>query len=212
MCAVCGEPAGKHSYYGGQVCTSCRAFFRRSVQSGCHLTFCCINKYVNCKIKLSTRKNCQACRYDKCLRAGMRPNWILSEEERARRFHGRKRKLADQLGLVDPLAIDSPEENSNLTRTCILPLRTNKKTEVPKTECPFDKPLTLEETNIVKQMGEDFFRLCTGRTNDLRAHLLTELVQTATQSGKLSRVTMQGVADAFNNRTKMCFSLFQVCF
>ena len=66
------------------------------------------------------------------------------------------------MGLVDPLAIDSPEENSNLTRTCILPLRTNKKTEVPKTECPFDKPLTLEETNIVKQMGEDFFRLCTG--------------------------------------------------
>ena len=32
-CHVCGEPAGKHSYYGGQVCPSCRAFFRRSVQS-----------------------------------------------------------------------------------------------------------------------------------------------------------------------------------
>ena len=30
---VCGERAGKHSYYGGQVCPSCRAFFRRSVQS-----------------------------------------------------------------------------------------------------------------------------------------------------------------------------------
>jgi hypothetical protein len=29
---VCGERAGKHSYYGGQVCPSCRAFFRRSVQ------------------------------------------------------------------------------------------------------------------------------------------------------------------------------------
>ena len=33
MCQVCGERAGKHSYYGGQVCPSCRAFFRRSVQS-----------------------------------------------------------------------------------------------------------------------------------------------------------------------------------
>jgi len=32
-CHVCGETAGKHSYYGGQVCPSCRAFFRRSVQS-----------------------------------------------------------------------------------------------------------------------------------------------------------------------------------
>ncbi len=33
VCHVCGERAGKHSYYGGQVCPSCRAFFRRSVQS-----------------------------------------------------------------------------------------------------------------------------------------------------------------------------------
>ena len=33
LCHVCGEQAGKHSYYGGQVCPSCRAFFRRSVQS-----------------------------------------------------------------------------------------------------------------------------------------------------------------------------------
>ena len=33
LCNVCGEKAGKHSYYGGQVCPSCRAFFRRSVQS-----------------------------------------------------------------------------------------------------------------------------------------------------------------------------------
>ena len=32
-CHVCGEKAGKHSYYGGQVCAACRAFFRRSVQS-----------------------------------------------------------------------------------------------------------------------------------------------------------------------------------
>ena len=28
LCGVCREAAGKHSYYGGQVCPSCRAFFR----------------------------------------------------------------------------------------------------------------------------------------------------------------------------------------
>ena len=32
-CPVCHEKAGKHSYYGGRVCPSCRAFFRRAVQS-----------------------------------------------------------------------------------------------------------------------------------------------------------------------------------
>ena len=43
-------------------------------------------------INLLTRKNCQYCRYQKCLGAGMRPSWILSEEERVRRFHGRNPK------------------------------------------------------------------------------------------------------------------------
>lgn len=31
-CAVCGQPAGKHSYYGGQVCVNCRAFFRYKLE------------------------------------------------------------------------------------------------------------------------------------------------------------------------------------
>jgi len=29
LCGVCGGRAGRHSYYGGLVCPSCRAFFRR---------------------------------------------------------------------------------------------------------------------------------------------------------------------------------------
>ena len=56
-CGVCGERAGKHSYYGGQVCPSCRAFFRRSVQSGYNATYFCI-KDGNCEVTLKARKNC----------------------------------------------------------------------------------------------------------------------------------------------------------
>ena len=31
-CPICGNEASKHVHYGGKACTSCRAFFRRSVQ------------------------------------------------------------------------------------------------------------------------------------------------------------------------------------
>ena len=62
VCQVCGERAGKHSYYGGQVCPSCRAFFRRSVQSGYHTSFRCSQGRGRCEISLTTRKNCQYCR------------------------------------------------------------------------------------------------------------------------------------------------------
>jgi len=86
MCYVCGEKAGKHSYYGGQVCASCRAFFRRSVQSKYYEIFQCkIDKH--CIITSKTRKTCQFCRFKKCLEAGMKPSWVLSDEERNRRFN-----------------------------------------------------------------------------------------------------------------------------
>ena len=31
LCNVCGDVAGKHTYFGGKSCPSCRQFFRRSV-------------------------------------------------------------------------------------------------------------------------------------------------------------------------------------
>ena len=63
-----------------KVCPSCRAFFRRSVQSGYNATYFCIKvwdswvvadrfslifqiKDGNCEVTLKTRKNCQYCRY-----------------------------------------------------------------------------------------------------------------------------------------------------
>merc|ERR1712013_142560 len=90
-CRVCGERAGKHSYYGGQACPSCRAFFRRSVQSGYNNTYFCV-KDGQCQVTLKTRKNCQACRYKLCEAAGMKTTWVLTEEERKTKFHGKGKK------------------------------------------------------------------------------------------------------------------------
>ena len=89
-CLVCGEKAGKHSYYGAQVSPSCRAFFRRSVQSGYNASYFCPNDK-NCKINLKTRRSCQFCRYKLCEASGMKPAWVLTEDERRQKSEGRNK-------------------------------------------------------------------------------------------------------------------------
>ena len=92
LCLVCGDTAGRHSFYGAQACHSCRAFFRRAVVSEYNLAYFCMKDRA-CIIKLQQRKKCQYCRYQACLAAGMRPTWVLNEEEKKRFFENRcKRK------------------------------------------------------------------------------------------------------------------------
>ena len=107
-CRVCGERAGKHSYYGGQVCPSCRAFFRRSVQSGYNATYYCV-KEGNCEVTLKTRKNCQYCRYRLCENAGMKTSWVLTEEERKLKFAGKGKKRKDRVSSGSVSQSDSTE-------------------------------------------------------------------------------------------------------
>ena len=79
ICQVCGDQAPEHIHYGSVSCFSCRAFFRRSVSKS--------NSYVcpgnrQCSIVVTTRKNCQYCRYQACLSSGMRPTWVLTDKEK----------------------------------------------------------------------------------------------------------------------------------
>ena len=48
-CPICSGEASRHSHYGGRGCSSCRAFFRRSVQSNSYKSFKC-GKMENCVI------------------------------------------------------------------------------------------------------------------------------------------------------------------
>jgi len=94
-CKVCSEPAAKHVHYGAMTCFSCRAFFRRSIQNKTAATYVC-RRSKNCEINLKTRKNCQFCRYMRCIAVGMKPTWVLSEEERQRRFRKNREKQEQQ--------------------------------------------------------------------------------------------------------------------
>jgi len=136
LCYCCGEKAGKHSYYGGQVCASCRAFFRRSVQSKYYEIFQCkFDK--NCKITSQTRKTCQFCRFKKCLEAGMKPSWVLSDEERNRRFN-----KFNKLNMKSSKSVDKKSKPSSQSR-------------LPELYMTF----TLEEQKLIEDIQKNF-RVC----------------------------------------------------
>jgi hypothetical protein len=84
-CPICGDSAAKHVHYGAMTCFSCRAFFRRSIQNKTADNYVC-RRTGTCEINLKTRKNCQFCRFQKCMTVGMKRGSVLTEEERNHRF------------------------------------------------------------------------------------------------------------------------------
>lgn len=67
-CRVCADNAAG-MYFGALVCVPCKTFFLRYAGDGDK--FKC--KYVgSCDVSVATRTHCKCCRYEKCLRVGMR--------------------------------------------------------------------------------------------------------------------------------------------
>jgi len=194
ICEVCGERAGKHSYYGGQVCPSCRAFFRRSVQSRYNETFKCTKGIGDCEISLITRKNCQFCRYQRCIGAGMRPSWILSDEERVRRFHGRTKTVKTERA-SSPADRQSPESQSMGTSSPVQ-LVSPSRSPNPNTM------LAEEERSRILSYGEVMLRSLAGRQEQLERGMLTDLLQVTLHGTSLSSKTALQVSALLERRTR----------
>ncbi|KAM7298683.1 nuclear hormone receptor FTZ-F1 beta [Ixodes scapularis] len=80
-CPVCGDRiSGFH--YGIFSCESCKGFFKRTVQNKKH--YVCL-RGANCPVAIATRKKCPACRFDKCLRTGMKLEAIREDRTRGGR-------------------------------------------------------------------------------------------------------------------------------
>lgn len=92
-CSVCGDRAN-YCFYGALACDSCRSFFRRSVlkprrnplcilsNSTCATSTSCSStsaenvKENSCVINVNTRRDCVKCRFEKCLKVGMKKNLV----------------------------------------------------------------------------------------------------------------------------------------
>ncbi|KAL4231392.1 hypothetical protein ACF0H5_008971 [Mactra antiquata] len=81
VCQICGDRALGYNF-DAITCESCKAFFRRNALKT--KVFTCSFEG-NCKLDQHTRKFCSGCRLKKCFDVGMKKDWILSDDQLAKR-------------------------------------------------------------------------------------------------------------------------------
>ncbi|KAK6296967.1 hypothetical protein J4Q44_G00331090 [Coregonus suidteri] len=103
LCLVCDDIASGY-HYGVASCEACKAFFKRTIQGNIEYSCPMMN---DCEITKRRRKSCQACRFQKCLRAGM-----MKEGVRMDRVRGGRNKVISQLLLTEPAPLCATPDNS----------------------------------------------------------------------------------------------------
>ncbi|CAL8294190.1 unnamed protein product [Boreogadus saida] len=78
LCRVCADSSsGKH--YGIHACNGCSGFFKRSVRR--RLLYRCQTGTGTCVVDKAHRNQCQACRLQRCLQAGMNREAVQHERQ-----------------------------------------------------------------------------------------------------------------------------------
>lgn len=123
VCSVCAGPTETfHLNYGASTCFSCRAFFRRAIEKTRNPNFVC-KKMGNCDIKLENRKSCRKCRFELCIKAGMKTGFVLDDGQKKVRF----RKLIKRLKRERKAA--SNKSRKAMEKEPDLPIKFSKKRE-----------------------------------------------------------------------------------
>ena len=149
-----------------------------------------------------TRKNCQFCRYQKCLQAGMRPSWILSDEERVRRFHGRVRgEKSKAYPLQEPEVMEYDED------TTTSPSDTAISGSGSVDSDSFSSESREINSQVVLEFCQQMRKVWTGRHDDLEPGAVTELITVTLQGTSLTQHTALLLNDVLEARTRQCIQL-----
>ncbi len=155
-CPVCDRAdAGKHTYYGARVCVSCRGFFRRSVQNSHYPLFKC-QRAGNCPVDSTTRRSCKSCRFQKCLTAGMKISWVMSDQERRERIA--RRNNNSSIRLPDNATIKQKKKRSLSSSDSDSSSSTSGSTALLLKNDGFHHRLTEEERGQLMVMFQDFLQ------------------------------------------------------
>ncbi|GMS85470.1 hypothetical protein PENTCL1PPCAC_7645, partial [Pristionchus entomophagus] len=99
ICLVCSSPTANSLHFGARTCKACAAFFRRTISMGMNYACTTEDASIPCKIHYHLRMICRACRFEKCLRAGMKEGMVqkkLDEEKKSSSPKCRKRLMTEQ--------------------------------------------------------------------------------------------------------------------
>ncbi|KAK7151403.1 hypothetical protein R3I94_007911 [Phoxinus phoxinus] len=105
LCLVCGDYASGY-HYGVASCEACKAFFKRTIQGNIEYSCPVVN---DCEITKRRRKSCQACRFQKCLRAGMMREGVRMDRVRGGR-QKYKRRVDSALSLFTKTPYTHPSK------------------------------------------------------------------------------------------------------
>ncbi|CAF0800581.1 unnamed protein product [Adineta steineri] len=108
-CAICGDHAIGFNY-DVLSCASCKAFFRRNANQPSE-KIRCLTGHGKCIVAHDSLRKCPRCRLDRCLNAGMRKDFIRTEEEKQRR----KQRLEENRTISLKRSSISESTNSSLT-------------------------------------------------------------------------------------------------
>ncbi|KAM4603233.1 nuclear receptor subfamily 1 group I member 3-like isoform 1-T2 [Discoglossus pictus] len=100
ICVVCGDKANGYHFHV-LTCEGCKGFFRRSITKRLQFT-CPFTR--SCPITKAKRRQCQACRLQKCLDVGMRIDMIMTDDALALRRALRSRKKQERLHKIQPVS------------------------------------------------------------------------------------------------------------